>query len=85
VISQISILRDAFWGFSGVACAPKGAAPWPLETIGVTVGACALQAMSNFDGGHMMNRAEIIAGLRGGLANECSDAADLIEHLHLVN
>jgi hypothetical protein len=23
---------------------PKGAAPWPLETIGVTVGICALQA-----------------------------------------
>jgi hypothetical protein len=47
-ISDISDIysEGCFPGFPGVARAPKGAAP--LDSIGVTVGICALQATSNF-------------------------------------
>jgi hypothetical protein len=72
-------------GISGRRMGAKGRRAVALDSIGVTVRICALQATSNFLTVAHVNRAEIIAGLRGGLANECSDATDLIEHLHLAN
>jgi hypothetical protein len=47
MIFQISILRDASWGFPGVTRAPHGAASWPLDGIGVTVRTCVLQASAH--------------------------------------